>query len=143
MESRLEFAHDPRRLRGFVPPSVHHRAERKPGSSPGTSINFTGGPAVCSPSSGEQVSPAGLAGIGKGKVKTLFQEIVEAGIPYSNHESDLYVPVTEQTTALIVKHDRLGTATTFRNQRPPNVGERWYDLPFAYEPFWEARQKRA
>lgn len=73
---------------------------------------------------------------------TLYQELIAAGVEVSNHESDLYCPVTEQTTALLKKHDKT-MATKFRNQRPPNVGQWWYDVPFAFDPWWEARASKA
>jgi hypothetical protein len=65
---------------------------------------------------------------------SLFAVIVERGIEYDHHESDLYLPVTSETTALC---DQFGKVpTTFVNQV---VGGLWYDVPFAFEPWWESR----
>lgn len=73
----------------------------------------------------------------------LYEEIKAAGIPYANHESDLYIPATPETRAILARHpDQNKTATTFINQAPPHVGERWLDVPFAFSPWWEARQSR-
>lgn len=70
----------------------------------------------------------------------LYDEIKAAGIEYDNHESDLYFPVTEQSKAILAKYPlSQDNATTFRNQRPPNVGQLWYDVPFAFQPFWDAK----
>jgi hypothetical protein len=75
---------------------------------------------------------------------SLFEEIQAAGIPFANHESDLYVPDTEQVRAILARHPvSKSNATTFVNQAPPHKGERWLDIPFAYAPWWGARQTNA
>lgn len=74
---------------------------------------------------------------------TLYAALLAAGVPIDNHESDLYFPVTEQSTAILAQYPHSkANATTFANQRPPNVGQRWYDVPFAFLPWWEARQPK-
>lgn len=70
--------------------------------------------------------------------KSLYDAIKDAGIPFSNHESDLYFKKTDKSTAILRTYALArAVATTFVNQAPPNVGEIWYDVPFAYMPFWE------
>lgn len=76
---------------------------------------------------------------------SLYTELRALGVPMSNHESDLYVPVTDATTQLV----RLSIAsTTARPFRPvpgtvpvvegcPNG--LWWDIPFAFDPWWKAR----
>ena len=64
---------------------------------------------------------------------TLYDEVVKRGIPHANHESDLYLPCTEETRLLLMHYGHVATATTFVNQVE---GGRWYDVPFAYVPFW-------
>ena len=76
---------------------------------------------------------------------TLYDECVKRGIPIANHESDLYIPCTEETRLLLLHygHDRRGklaTAETFINQVE---GGRWYDVPFGYAPFWRAVARKA
>jgi hypothetical protein len=67
--------------------------------------------------------------------KTLYEELVKQGITVHSHYSDLYFPVTEQTTAILKQFpDKKGITTTFTNQVE---GGRWYDTPFAYLPYWE------
>lgn len=68
---------------------------------------------------------------------SLYTDLIEAGQPVSNHCSDLYCPVNETTRALIRKHG-ITTATTFTNRAE---GGRWFDVPFAFDPFWEKRSK--
>ncbi len=72
------------------------------------------------------------------KAETLFDAIKEAGIPYSNHESDLYFPVTEESRAILMRFaESKANATTFTNQVHRGL---WYDIPFAYQPYWDAKQ---
>lgn len=75
-------------------------------------------------------------------MKTLFEEIVERGIPYKNHESDLYIPATEETTDLINRYYRsnvkLSGCVSFFTNRVE--GGLWYDIAFAYQPFWEGKR---
>lgn len=74
---------------------------------------------------------------------SLYEEIKAAGIPVDNHESDLYFQDTEESRAILAKHrpeDK--NATTFINQAEPHKGERWIDVPFAFTPFWEKRQRQ-
>ncbi len=74
----------------------------------------------------------------------LYTDLVAAGIQTANHESDLYFPVTVESTAILARHPlQKGNATRFINQAPPNVGQRWYDVPFAYTPWWEIRNGKA
>lgn len=70
----------------------------------------------------------------------IFEQVKAAGIPFASHESDLYIPATEQTCAML---DNLAIpvhATTFINKQD---GKLWYDIPFAYLPFWEEKQRQA
>ena len=65
---------------------------------------------------------------------TIYEACVARDIPCHNHESDLYIPVTAETAAL-VKHYG-SSATRFINQVE---GGTWYDVAFAYLPWWQAR----
>ena len=71
-------------------------------------------------------------------MNTLYQDLVAAGIPTDNHESDLYFPVTKDSCALLLRHERQvkGTVTVFTSEID---GQQWYDVPFAYDPWWEKR----
>lgn len=66
----------------------------------------------------------------------LWNKVVELGIEHDSHESDLYIPVNEQTVALIAEYEYKSNVTTFISQIDK---KRWYDIPFAYIPFWEKR----
>lgn len=65
---------------------------------------------------------------------SLYTDLIEARQPVSSHYSDLYTPVNEVTRALIKKHGC--TADTFTNQVE---GGTWFDVPFAFEPYWESK----
>jgi hypothetical protein len=66
---------------------------------------------------------------------TLFEAIKNAGIPYSNHESDLYVPANEQTKAILIQYPlEYGNRQAFTNCVEGGI---WWDIPFAYQPFWD------
>jgi hypothetical protein len=73
---------------------------------------------------------------------TLFDEIKAAGIPFASHETDLYIPATHDALRILDRFTlERKNATFFINQAPPHIGERWIDVPFAYLPAWEAKQR--
>jgi hypothetical protein len=72
------------------------------------------------------------------KEKTIYQKVVEAGIPFDSHESDLYVEVNPASTALVKRYYWKKNVTTFVNQVTKTL---WYDIPFSYDPFWENKLK--
>jgi len=75
------------------------------------------------------------------KERTLYGEIVAAGIKYANHETDLYIPDTPQARAILDRFPvHKANARRFTNRVK---GGTWIDVPFAYLPAWEAKQKRA
>lgn len=67
---------------------------------------------------------------------SIYQQALSAGIPCSNHESDLYLPINDTTRALVAVYEFRESVRTFRDNR---TGERLYDIPFAFDPWWEAR----
>jgi hypothetical protein len=58
-------------------------------------------------------------------------------IPHDNHESDLYLKWTSESAELVKQYSK--NATIFRHAIN---GELYFDVPFAYEPWWTARQMR-
>lgn len=69
----------------------------------------------------------------------LYDELKAAGIPLDSHESDLYVLATPEAHAILKKHGKTGALlSSFISQID---GRRWYDVPFAYKPFWEGKVK--
>lgn len=70
-------------------------------------------------------------------VQSLYAALKAAGLEMGNHESDLYVPVTPESTAILAKYPTSkANATVFKS----NIdGKPNYDVPFAYEPFWQKK----
>jgi len=70
---------------------------------------------------------------------SLYTALLAAGVPLDHHESDLYVKVTVESTRIVEnQHKRMPRLFTSHID-----GELWYDIPFAYEPFWEAVSARS
>lgn len=68
---------------------------------------------------------------------SIYKQMIEAGVEISNHSSDLYVPVNDVTRAIVADYEFANNVTTFRS----NVdGKQWYDIPFAFEPYWDLRR---
>ncbi len=71
---------------------------------------------------------------------SLYEALKAAGIQVANHESDLYFPITAESTAILDRYPTSkGNAEQFNNQVE---GGRWYDVPFAYTPWWDARKAK-
>ncbi len=68
----------------------------------------------------------------------LYEAIIAMGVKMDSHESDLYIPVTKETKALVAQYEYKENVTTFKSQID---GAIWFDVPFAFIPFWEARRK--
>jgi len=66
---------------------------------------------------------------------TIYTEALEKGIEISNHESDLYLPMTNQVADILNNHPKT-KHTLFRSSID---GKMWYDIPFAYDPWWNAK----
>lgn len=70
---------------------------------------------------------------------TIYQDLLGLGVELDHHESDLYFPVTAATHELVRRYEFRGNVRTFANQVS---GTLWYEAPFAYAPWWEARQAK-
>jgi hypothetical protein len=65
----------------------------------------------------------------------IYDQMVAAKtVLIDHHESDLYVPVNPESTAIVNGYEFKGNVTTFIS----NVDKKpWYDIPFAYSPWWQ------
>lgn len=63
--------------------------------------------------------------------ETLYQAIVEKQIPHSHHCSDLYIDATNENRHLLQAYGVRFAAFTDQI-----TGKVCYEIPFAYEPFW-------
>jgi len=67
----------------------------------------------------------------------VYHNAVANSIPMDHHESDLYLLVTPESAALIAEYEFKANVRVFRS----NIdGRQWYDIPFAYLPFWNERK---
>lgn len=70
---------------------------------------------------------------------SLYTELVEAGLDISHWQSDLYVEVNVTSREILARHDlERSNATTFKSAVD---GKLMYDVPFAYEPYWDKLPK--
>jgi hypothetical protein len=65
---------------------------------------------------------------------SIYTELKTAGVSVSSHESDLYAKVTPESEALIARYQFKINVKRFRSQID---GTPWFDIPFAYDPYWE------
>jgi hypothetical protein len=71
---------------------------------------------------------------------SVWAAVEAAGIKFAHHETDLYLPDIPEVRAILEKFPvNKANATKFKNQVE---GGTWLDIPFAYLPAWEAKQKR-
>ena len=64
----------------------------------------------------------------------IYEQLKKANIPLDHHASDLYAKVTPESQKIIESYPGKSHVTTFIS----NLDfESWYDIPFAYTPFWE------
>ena len=65
---------------------------------------------------------------------TLYEEVKATGGYISNHESDLYIEVNGQNREILARHPlQQANARMFRNEV---TGKMCFDVPFAYDPWW-------
>jgi hypothetical protein len=67
---------------------------------------------------------------------SLYTDLIEAGVEVGHWQSDLYAPVNETVKAILAKYPSQPRAL-FQSRVDKKI---WYDLAFAYDPFWEGRK---
>lgn len=70
-------------------------------------------------------------------MQTLFDKVVEAGLEYDNHYSDLYIKVSDKARELLHAYPFGRQVKSFTG----TDGEFWYEVPFAFDPFWQGEGK--
>lgn len=81
----------------------------------------------------------------KNETQTTFWEAIskhcaDNGIEINSHYSDLYVPVSEAVRAIC---DAYGKTGALRSAFRDNItGQLCYDIPFAYQPYWDDKAKK-
>lgn len=67
---------------------------------------------------------------------SVYSEVKAQGGYIANHESDLYIEVNAQNEEILSRHPlQKSNARMFRNQV---TGRTCWDVPFSYDPYWEA-----
>ena len=69
---------------------------------------------------------------------SIYTELKAINAPIDNHYSDLYVRITNETSKIIEKYGFKNNVTRFRSNL---TGQMWYDIPFAFDPYWEKRTR--
>lgn len=69
----------------------------------------------------------------------IYQEALKVMKPehIDHHESDLYLKVNEESTKLVNKYEWKCNVTKFNSAFGDGI---WYDIPFAFTPFWSNRK---
>lgn len=68
---------------------------------------------------------------------SIYSEVKANGGYISNHESDLYIEMNDENKAILARYPlQKQNARGFRNLV---TGKMCYDVPFAFDPFWESR----
>ena len=69
-----------------------------------------------------------------GPLMTLYERVKAEGGYISNHESDLYIEVNDPNRVILARYPiEQSNARIFTNRV---TGKRCYDIPFAYDPWW-------
>lgn len=68
---------------------------------------------------------------------SLYGDLLAAGVPMDSHESDLYFPDTSQTREILARFPYSAKIARRFIDRIDN--EIWWDVPFAFLPWWEKR----
>ncbi len=63
----------------------------------------------------------------------IYKELVEAKCKIDNWCSDLYTPVTTESTVIIERYEFKSIVTTFKCLED---GRYWFDIPFAFYPYY-------
>lgn len=69
---------------------------------------------------------------------SIYQDMVNAGVPVDSHESDLYALKNDASMAIVENYEFKSNVDVFRSLVD---GKLWYDIPFAYDPFWEKKAR--
>jgi hypothetical protein len=70
---------------------------------------------------------------------TLYKKLIAMGVSCNHWQSDLYFPVTPETTKLVKAHNEGANYQVPRVTRftSADTGEPMYELAFGYDPYWE------
>ena len=74
---------------------------------------------------------------------SIYDDLKNAGVQLDNHYSDLYALANDDCRRIVSEHQKaenIGPVSMFKS----NIdGLMWYDIPFAYLPYWENSIQKA
>ena len=70
---------------------------------------------------------------------TIYEKLKEANVKLDHHESDLYAEVTDASSDIVSNYKYKDTVTFFTNDIDNKL---WYEIPFAYDLWWNIRLAR-
>ena len=70
---------------------------------------------------------------------TLYGDLLRAGVPLDHHESDLYFRDCPEGRAILARFPEAAAQARPFWTSLESDGEKWWDVPFAYLPWWQAR----
>lgn len=71
------------------------------------------------------------------KNQTIYDALLNAGCDIDHHESDLYVRDTPTSREILRRFENTGFS--YSSFLSPKDGQLWFELPFMYLPFWQAK----
>jgi hypothetical protein len=74
---------------------------------------------------------------------TIYEVLRAEGIPIDHHSSDLYVKVTEQSRQIVNAYYHRGDIKSMATFKSDIDGSMWFDIPFAYDPWWTTGEVNA
>ncbi len=69
---------------------------------------------------------------------SIYTQMIDAGVPVDGHESDLHAKVTPESHEIIKSYGPQVLVSVFISNLD---GCAWYEILFAYDPWWENRIK--
>ena len=68
---------------------------------------------------------------------SLYTDLLNAGVPISNHESDLYFEINDISDDILTRHPE-ARPKRFLNQVTNTM---WYEVYFVYDPWWANKMR--
>ncbi len=66
---------------------------------------------------------------------SIYTDLVSRKCEIDHHESDLYTPVNDVSKSILKRYGNT-SAEIFTHQ---TLKTQWYDIPFAFDPWWKKR----
>ena len=70
---------------------------------------------------------------------TLYTDLLAAGCKIDHHETDLYVEASPRALEVIRAHGKRVDGWNAQRFKSQIDGSSWLDIPFAYDPAWNAK----